>query len=385
MRRFSLALVIGCGVLLAFVQGVAMSSLATAAEQRLYIGTYTGGLSRGIYTALFDGTTGQLSQLQLAAELDNPSFLAVHPTQPVLYAVSEVAVGQPPVGCVVAYRMEADGKLTELNRQSSGGAIPCHVAVDREARALFVANYTSGNIISYPLSADGRIGPHKSLIQHAGKSVNPDRQGGPFAHCVVLSPDERFLMAADLGLDQVKVYRVNLQTAELTPNDPPFVKTAPGAGPRHFAFHPSRPLAVVINELDSTMTLFDYDAKAGRLTTRETVPTVPAKDKPPGNSTAEVLIHPQGRWIYGSNRGHNSLVAVELDAKAAKLTPRGNYSTGGEVPRNFVFDPSGRFVLAENQESDSIVVLKLDAETGALTPVGKPLTVGKPVCIRFAR
>uniref|UniRef100_A0A7C4LQC9 Lactonase family protein n=1 Tax=Schlesneria paludicola TaxID=360056 RepID=A0A7C4LQC9_9PLAN len=369
-----------------FVWLVAMGCFAeqaTADEFRVYFGTYTGPHSRGIYQARFDAETGRLEAVELAGEAVNPSFLAVHPNRKFLYAVGEIGnfEGQK-TGGVSAFAIDsASGKLTLLNQQSSQGAGPCHIVVDRAGTSVLVANYGGGSVASLPLAADGRLQPAASAIQHEGRSVNPRRQEQPHAHSINLDPLNRFAFAADLGLDKILIYRFDSATSRLTPHSAAGVVAA-GSGPRHFAFHPSGRFAYVINELANTVTAFAFDGEAGTLTELQTITTLPA-DFQGTSYTAEVVVHPTGRYLYGSNRGHNSLAIFRIEEATGRLTPLGHVSTGGKTPRNFQVDPTGRWILAANQGTNTVVVLKIDLASGAVTPTGQSVAVPTPVCIRF--
>ena len=365
----------------------ALSSGLAVAEDgmvRVYIGTYTGAKSKGIYASQLDSSTGALSPAELAAEVANPSFLAIHPSRKFLYAVSEVAdVAGKPTGAVSAFSIGAKtGKLKLLNQQSSHGAGPCHLVVDRSGKNVLVANYGGGSCASLPISEDGKVGEATSAIQHTGKSVNPARQEGPHAHSINVDPANRFAFVADLGLDKVLIYRFDSTKGLLAANDPPSVSVAPGAGPRHFAFHPSSKFAYVINEIANTVTAFAYDASRGALKEIQTITTLP-KDFKDTSHTAEVVVHPSGRFLYGSNRGHDSLAIFAIDPGNGKLTTVGYQPTGGKTPRNFAIDPLGTFLLAENSQSDTIVVFRIDPQTGELKSTGQTLEVASPVCVRF--
>lgn len=358
----------------------------TAAEQWVYFGTYTSGKSKGIYVSRFDPVTGKLTEPELAAETKNPSFLALHPTGKFLYAVGEVndALGQR-AGAVNAYSLDArTGKLTPLNQQTSGGTGPCHVAVDATGKCVLVANYGSGSIAVLPIKAEGSLGFAATTIQHTGSSVNPRRQAGPHAHFITPAPGNRFALTCDLGLDKVLVYQLDAAAAKLTTNQPPHAVVPHGAGPRHLTFHPNGKFAYVINEMTLTVTTFSYDAKAGTLFEEQNVSTVPAdyaiteKD-----SGAEIAVHPNGKFVYGSNRGPDNIAVFTVDTKTGKLTLVQNQSTQGKTPRHFAIDPSGKWLLAENQNSDSVVVFAIDAATGRLNPTGQSVTVGSPVCAVF--
>lgn len=345
-----------------------------------YIGTYTRQSSKGIYAFRFDAASGKLTPLGLAAEIQNPSFVAIHPNQRFLYAVGETNGGS-----VTSYSIDRQsGKLTKLNTVSAKGGGPCHVNLDSTGSSLAIANYGTGSVTMYPVQPDGSLGEASAFDQHEGSSVNPQRQKGPHAHSVDFSPDNRFLMSSDLGLDKVLIYRFDPKQSKITANDPPFARVKPGSGPRHFAFHPSAKFAYVINEIASTVTAFSYDAQRGALTELQTLSTLP-QGFDGDNSTAEIEMHPSGKFLYGSNRGHNSIAVFAIDPQKGTLTLVENVSTQGGVPRNFALDPSGRYLFAANQDTDNIVLFRINGETGKLTPTGVSVEVDAPVCIRFAK
>lgn len=366
--------------------GLAASLAASEPTGRLlaFFGTYTNsGKSKGIYSFEWDPARKTLTPLAVTEGIRNPSFLAIHPSGKFLYAVSEVADSQGrSSGGVVALAIDpASGRLTVLNQQSSEGAGPCHVCVDRTGRVLLVANYNSGSVASLPILPDGRLAKAASAIQHRGSSVDPRRQTGPHAHSINVSLDNRFALVADLGLDQVLVYRLNPDTATLTPHDPPFVRTPPGGGPRHLAFHPSGKWVYVCNEMLSSVTVFAFDTVAGKLEALQTIDTLP--EPVAGNSTAEILVHPNGHFVYCSNRGHDSLAIFAVDPASGLLRAVGHQSTLGRTPRNFGLVPDGSLLIACNQATDNVVVFQVAPETGKLTPLGQPIEVPVPVCVKF--
>lgn len=365
-------------------------SASTAADAKpeklwLFIGTYGGGPnnSKGIYRCQLDLATGQLSAPELAGEARNPSFLAIHPSKRFVYAVGELP-GRG-MGAVNAFALDPKtGTLTLLNQQSSGGPGPCHVSVDATGKNALVANYSGGSVAALPIQEDGKLAPASTFIQHEGKGAVKGRQDTPHAHSINLDKTNRFAFAADLGCDKIFVYKLDPDTGKLTPNDPPSVSVAPGAGPRHFAFHPDGKHAFVINEIGMTVTAFDYDPDKGVLKERQTISTLPqgtAPDK--GFSTAEVVVHPSGRFVYGSNRGQNSIVVYAVDPESGNLRYVENQGADVKTPRNFNIDPTGTYLIVANQDSDSLVVFKIDPSTGKLTPTGSKVTVGKPVCIKM--
>ncbi len=361
----------------------AQESGGTPPHWLVYIGTYTGGQSEGIYLLHLDTETGELEVVGLAGEANNPSFLALHPTEPLLYSVGRMTDEEGnTVGALNAFAIDPESGLLELlNQHPSIGGGPCHIAVDLPGRHAMAANYGGGSAIVASIEDDGSLGETTAYVEHEGSSVHP-RQQSPHAHAVDLAPDGRFLFVADLGIDQIRIYRYSDEDGSLEPNDPPHAETAPGAGPRHFTFHPSGEYAYVINELDNTITAFTYDAEAGALDPIHTVPTLP-DDFDGDNTTAEIRVHPSGRFVYGSNRGHHSIAAFSVDADTGELTPIGHTSTRGETPRNFNIDPTGRFLLAANQDTDNIAVFRIDQETGELEFTGSEVEVGAPVCVTF--
>lgn len=347
---------------------------------RLYIGTYTGAKSKGIYQLEFDPATGKLGQPQLAAETPSPSFLAIHADGKHVYAVNETDNYQgEKAGAVSAFAIESgDGRLKLLNQQSSKGAAPCHIIIDSAGKNVLVANYTGGNCGVLPIEADGKLAPMASFMQHKGSGATP-RQKDPHAHSINLDKANRFAFVADLGLDQVLSYRY--ESGKLTPNDPPFTKLAAGSGPRHFAFHPNGQYAYVINEISKTITAFRYDPAAGKLTEEQTISTVPPGTE--GGSTAEVVVHPSGKFLYGSNRGHDSIASFSIDPNTGRLTATGHQGEGIKTPRNFTIEPGGRFLLVGSQGGNKLLVFRIDAATGALSPTDQSAEIGQPVCIRM--
>lgn len=365
-------------VALACLAPLTLPPTALGAQYIAYIGT-GGGSSKGIYAFRFDSKSGKLDPLGLVAEARRPGFLALHPNRRYLYAVAE-ANG----GAVSAYRVDAKtGKLTLLNTVSSKGAGPCYVRVDRTGRNVLVANYNSGSVAVLPIEAGGKLKESTSFVQHSGPVADAKRQGGPHAHSFNPSPDNRFAVAADLGLDQLLVYRFDAANGKITPNDPPYAKVAPRSGPRHFAFHPGGKYAYAINEISCTVTAFGYDAKAGVLHEIQTTSTLPKDVQVTDRlSTAEVQVHPSGKFLYGSNRGHDTIAVFSI-APNGTLTLIENAATQGKIPRNFGIDPTGSFLLAANQDSNNIVVFRIDKKTGRLTATGQTVEAPAPICVKF--
>jgi 6-phosphogluconolactonase len=358
---------------------------AKAGKFWVYVGTYTGGDSQGIYRCEFDAATGKLGEPSLAAETRNPSFLAIHPSKRFLYAVGEFDdMGNAKTGAVSAFGLDPkSGALTPLNQKPSGGAGPCFVTVDATGKNALVANYNGGSVAVLPIQADGLLNAPSAVIKHTGSSVNRQRQNKAYAHSINLDKNNRFALAADLGCDKIFVYRFDPATGTLTPNDPPSVSMPPGFGPRHLAFHPSGKYVYVINELTLAMAAFAYDAEKGTLSPRRIEVTLPPRTSPAGSSTAEVVAHPSGKFLYGSNRGHNSIVVFSIDPNTGGLTVEQHQGEDIKTPRNFNIDPTGSFLIVANQDGDSLVVFRIDQSTGRLSPTGVKVHVPKPVCVKF--
>jgi 6-phosphogluconolactonase len=354
----------------------------------MYVGTYTKAPSKGIYAYRFHGATGAITPLGtagLAAETENPSFLAVHPNQRFLYAVNEVSNYEgKAAGSVSAFSIDqATGSLTLLNRVTTRGADPCHLAIDRSGKWLFVANYSGGSVAAFPVRDDGTLGEASAFFQHAGASVNKSRQSGPHAHETVVSPDNKFVLAADLGLDKVLTYRLDPAKGGLAP-EPQSAAIAPGSGPRHLAFRPDGKFAYVLNEMLSTVAAFRYDAGRGTLAALPSLSTLP-EGFTGESSGAEIAAHPGGKFLYASNRGDDSLAIFRIDPTTGTLASAGRASTQGKTPRGFAIDPSGRFLVAANQNSSTLVLFRIDQQTGGLTPAGTPVQVPFPVSIVFSK
>jgi len=350
----------------------------------VYIGTYTGPKSQGIYVYKFASATAKLTPLGLAAKSTSPSFLAITPNHRYLYSVNETdTYGGKKSGSVSAFSIDhKTGKLTFLNDVGSGDPGPCHVSVDHSGKYVFVANYEVGSVAVFPILADGRLGKATAFLPHTGHSVDPKRQEAPHAHSIYPSPDNRFVVSADLGTDQIYVYRFDATKGTLTPNDPPSAAAPPGSGPRHFAFHPSGKFAYAIEEMGSSLTAFSYDAARGVLHPLETISTVP-KDYKGYNDCAELMMHPSGRFLYGSNRGEDSITVFSIDPVKGTPMPIQFVPTGGKEPRGFGIDPTGSYLIAGNQNTNTLVVFRIDAKTGRLTPTGQKEEIEAPVCVVF--
>ncbi len=349
----------------------------------VYIGTYTGPQSEGIYTFRFDRKSGKLTPVNKPTRTSNPSFVAVHPSGNYLYAVNEDATfdGEKGGGITSFAIDPKTGALTEINSQCTHGEHPCHLTIDQSGKTVGVANYTGGSIAAYKIGRNGELSPASTFVQHEGKSVHP-RQEAPHGHSIDVDPSNKYVAVSDLGLDQVLIYKMNARKGELKIHSS--VSTAPGAGPRHFSFHPSGQFGYGINELNMTANAYKYDGKAGTLELLQTISTLPPGEKQqPGQSTAEMYVHPSGKFLYGSNRGHNTIVVYSIDQQSGKLTYVENQETGGSTPRSFGVVPTGDYLLALNQASSTIVVFRINQKTGALEPTGEEVACPTPVAAAF--
>ena len=355
---------------------------AAPKELLVYIGTYTRTEEQGIHWLKLDLGSGELTAVGKLAGQKNPSFLAIHPNKKFLYAVNEIGnYNGEKAGGVSAYAIDSEsGALTFLNQQSSKGGAPCHLSVDATGRNVLVANYTSGSVASLPIARNGRLRKANAFVQHTGSSVLVPRQSAPHGHSINVSPGNKFAVAADLGLDKVLVYRFDAKKGALTPAG--FAKVAPGAGPRHFAFHPNGKYGYVINEITLTVTAFGWDEGQGRLNELQTITTLPEK-RAKGMSTAEVQVHPSGKFLYGSNRGHNTIAVFAIDPMTGELKAVQHQSTLGMTPRNFGLDPTGQFLIVANQSSGDIFTFRINQATGKLTPTGHKIEIPMPVCVKF--
>jgi 6-phosphogluconolactonase len=355
-----------------------------ARELLLYVGTYTTGKSEGIYLYRFDLSSGELKHVATTSHVVNPSFLALSPNRRCLYAVNEVQeFAGKKSGAVSAFAAnQRTGELRLLNQQPSLGADPCYVDVDAGNRFVLIANYTGGNVAAFPIEHDGSLGQSTDFKQYLGSSANHERQEGPHAHCIVLDPANRFAYSCDLGTDKIMIFRFDARNGKLLPNEQPWVQVKPGTGPRHLAFHPSGKYVFVLNELHSTVTVFARDPEKGSLKELQTLTTLP-QDFTGTNTSADIHVSPDCRFLYCSNRGHDSIAIFQIDPRNGTLTSVGNESTRGMTPRNFAIDPSGAFLLAANQKSDNIVVFRIEHLTGRLSPTGHTVEVPSPVCLKF--
>jgi 6-phosphogluconolactonase len=362
----------------------------------VYVGTYTEkirfgtgqifeGQGEGIHIYGLDPSTGSLTPLFTAGEIKNPSYLAFHPNRRLLYAVNELkSYNGEATGTLSAFALDPDsGQLEFINRVATHGTDPCHVTVDGTGRCALVANFASGSIAVLPIREDGGLEEASEVIQHRGSSLDPIRQSGPHAHSVTLDASNRFAYVPDLGLDSLMIYRFDAERGKLKPHEQNCFETKPGAGPRHFVFHPGNSHAYLINELDSTIVSMGYDQEGGTVKEIQTVPALPKLFR--GRSTcADILVDPSGSFLYGSNRGHDSIAIYRIDNSSGKLALVGHESTRGKTPRNFTIDPSGTFLMAANQDTNSIVCFRIDHQNGRLTPAGQ-ISAPTPVCLKILR
>lgn len=392
-KRLKFSSTILCASVLAGAATIACSmDIAPETTQRVrnyfvYVGTYTGPNSKGIYVYRFDEGRGRLTPIGLAAEASNPSFVVADPANRHLYVVNEMSEPGPDAykvhGYISSFGIDPkDGSLKLINKVSSGGGGPCHLVVDRTGKILFVANYGSGNVASFAIENDGSIGAMTGFDQHSGSSVNPQRQEGPHAHAVVISPDNRFLFVPDLGLDRIMMYRIDAAKRSFAPNTPAYVSVTAGLGPRHLAFGMGARFAYVLCEMGSSVVTFSYDRAQGTLTPIQTISTLPAGFSGDNNS-AEIEVSKSGRFLYASNRGSDSITEFQIDSKTGLLTKGLITPTQGKTPRNFVIDPTGRYLLAANQESSSVVVFRIDPSNGQLTSANQTVDCPAPVSVLF--
>lgn len=360
-----------------------MSSSAFQSAIYVYVSNWSADLTGGIYLHRLNPDTGALTFIRKSSEAGSPFYLTFDHTGRHLYAANTVgSFEDQPGGTVCAFSVnQGNGELTFINQQSAHGNLPCYVSLDKQGKHVMVGSFSSGTVAILPILADGAVGPATDHVQHVGSGLT-DRQSGPYVHCIVPDPAGRFAFSADLGIDKVMVYRIDAPPGKLIPNDPPYVSLPGGAGPRHFIFHENGRFAYLINEIDSTITVYAYIAAAGALTPLQTVPTLPS-DFTEKNSCADIQIHPNGRFLYGTNRGHDSIVLYELDPNTGLLTLRERFSSEGEWPWNIAIDPTATFLLSANTHSNRVDVFRVDPTTGRLTPTGHGAEVPGPVCIKM--
>ena len=351
---------------------------------RVFVGTYTDNGSEGIYSFQFDPEDGKTTQPILAAKSDNPSFIVIDKEGKFLYAVNEVDnYDENSSGAISVYELvKGSGKLNLIQQVSSLGAHPAHLSIDKSGKYLLVANYTSGNISVFPIDKDGRLGEHTALIQNYGSSVNLERQTSPHTHFIQVSNDNNFVMVADLGIDKILIFQFDSATGSLKPNEPAYINLSPGSGPRHFAFTPSGKFLYVLNELTSTVTIFDFDSATASSQSKQTISTLPENFEGT-NTAAEILVDAKGKFLYASNRGDDSIVQFSIDPLTGMLSQIDWVSSGGKAPRNFEIDPTGKWLFSANQNSDNILLFKIDQENGKLINTNQSINIKSPVCIKF--
>lgn len=368
---------------LIFLWLVTMPASIHASDPIVFVSAFTTGEEGAIHAYRFDSQSGQLKLLQRTTDVENPFFLAISPDQRFLYAIDAEEFGGEEEEFVAAYAIEADpGKLRRLNRQSARGTASCYLEVDASGKSVLVANYASGTVAALPVRDDGSLSPAASFVQHGQGSDDAQNPNGAKAHSIVVSPDNRFVLAADLGIDKILIYRLDAATAHLTTNETqPFVQLPPGSGPRHLTFHPNGQRVYVINELSSTITSFDYATDTGTLTQRQTISTLP--DDFSGKSfTADLKITPDGRFLYGTNRGHDSIAIFRI-ADDGQLQRVGIEPSLGKGPQNLLITPDGRWLMCANMPGNNLVVFAIDAPTGALHATAEPISIPMPACIRW--
>jgi 6-phosphogluconolactonase len=364
------------------------TAAAVAADSKylVFVGTYTGKGSQGIYSYRFDPANGSLTPLGLAAETPNPSFLTADPHGRYLYAVNEInEFNGKPTGGVSAYGVDATtGKLKLLNQVSSMGPGPAHISLDQTGQFVLIANYDGGSVAAFPILQDGKLGAASAFQQHAGSSANKERQEGPHAHAIVASHDDRHVLVADLGADKIFVYRFDPKTGKLSPSDPAFVSAQPGSGPRHLVFGSSGKFLYLANELTGSVTVYAYNPESGALLPKQTVSALP-KDFHGDNTEAEILVDASGKFLYVSNRGDqtNDITVFSINPADGTLKLVQRIPSGGKLPRNFAIDPTGRWLLAANQDSNNIQIFRIDGNTGRLGPSTQASGIVSPVCIIF--
>jgi 6-phosphogluconolactonase len=368
--------------LLAGVLWTSAVSTARAEDPVVFISSFAAGEKAAIHAYRLDVTAGTLTPLSRTGDIEHPFFLALSPDGKFLYSIHAKQFGGKENEEVAAFEIEGrSGKLKLLNRQSALGSAACYLDVDATGKTVLAANYATGSVAALPIRKDGSLGKAATFLQHVGSSVDPARQKGPHAHCIVVSPNNRFAYAADLGLDQVLCYRLDAAEAKLSPARQPFVRTPPGAGPRHLTFHPNGKHLYVINELANSITSFDFDPASGILIERQTISTLP-KDFTGKSYCADLKITPNGRFLYGTNRGHDSIAAYRI-GEDGRLSLVGIEPSLGKGPQNLAITPDGKLLLCANMPGNNIAVFRINAETGSLKSVGMPLALPSPSCIKL--
>lgn len=356
---------------------------ASAYDPILFASAFKPGEAGAIHAFQFDSASGAFKPLAQTTDVSNPFFLVVSPDKRFLYSIDAKVFSGPDNEFVAAYAIEGrTGKLKRLNKQSSLGTASCYLDIDNSGKSVLVANYTTGSVAALPVQENGTLGEAVSFIQHHGSSVDPQRQKSPNAHCIVISPDQRFALAADLGIDKIMIYQLDAQSATLRPNTAqPYAAVSPGSGPRHLTFHPHGQQVYVINELKNTITFFDYNAASGQLTARQTIPTLPA-DFTGVSHCADLKITPDGKYLYGTNRGHDSLAMYRIQDNG-ELELLGIEPSLGKGPQNLLISKDGRWLLCANMPGNNLVVFEIHPQTGQLKATGEPISIPMPSCLRW--
>lgn len=353
-------------------------------EMFVYFGSHRSGRGIGFSLARFNTETGVLTNPEFLLEAAAPAFFVIHPDGKHLYTSNSIDIYEgKQEGTITSYEIDpATAKLKLLNVKPAGGSDPSYISLDKTGKFALDANYRGGNICVYAILPDGSFGERTAFVQHTGSSIHPQRQTRPYAHAIITDPGNRFALVPDLGVDKVFIYRFDEKTGSLTPNDPPHAAVKPGSGPRHVRFHPNGKWVYVINEIGSTVNVFEWYGQKGSLTETQSVSTLPADFA--GTSTcAELEVHPHGKFVYATNRGHDSVAVFSIDQASGKLSPIQHIPSAGRTPRNFAFDPTAKWIVLTNHGSDNAVVFAVDPETGRLSQKGDPISVPYPFCQRF--
>ncbi|MDG2358821.1 MAG: lactonase family protein [Planctomycetaceae bacterium] len=362
-----------------------MPSNSYADDPVVFISAFAAGEKGAIHAFQFDSKTGTLKPQQRTTDVQHPFFLVISPDGRFLYSIDTDKFGGNEDEFVAAYAIkDRSGKLERLNQQSAKGTASCYLDIATNGKTVVLANYSTGSVAALPVSKDGSLKPATSFVQHNGSSINPKRQKAPYAHSIVISPDNRFALAADLGIDKVLIYRLDATESKLSVNDvQPSVSVEPGSGPRHLTFHPNGKSVYLINELKNTVTYFDYEPQSGKLTTQQTISTLPA-DFDGVTHTADVKITPNGKFLYGTNRGHDSIACYRIGddgmLRMIKIQP-----SMGKGPQNLLVTPDGQWLICANMPGNNVIVFKINSETGELTATGEPVTVPMASCIRWLK
>lgn len=370
-------------LLLLFCFLISTSTMSVASDPVVLVSAFAPGDAGAIHAYQFDTATGKLNLLHRNTDVEHPFFIAVSPGGENLYSIDAEQFGGTDDEFVAAFRINrSTGKLTRLNRQSARGTASCYLDVDATGKTVVVANYSTGSVAALPVEDDGSLGAASAFVQHTGSSVDPKRQTSPNAHCIVVSPDNRFALAADLGIDKVLIYRMNPSAGTLEANkDQPFARLSPGSGPRHLTFHPNGIHVYVINELKNTITVFDYTPSSGSLEARQTIATLPP-DFSKRSNTADLKITPDGKFLYGTNRGHDSIAIFRI-LEDGRLELISIDPARGAGPQNLLITPDGRWLICANMPGNNLAVFRIDTDSGALTPAGEVHSIPKPSCIRW--